>query len=289
MLNLVFQKVDSLLLQKITFIHSFNFTTMIKILLPVFLFFISFARAQSTQVCFYTLYDGPNKTTMPNMSNNVGLGFSVGYQPTTNIPMYIELDLNHSNNASDNISRSVGFTDGTTKTYYTHYDSRVNKYVIGTKFFTGYEFSPFKFFITPQLGVLNFNTKIDYPDLYHYQDNTTEFKRITKKFQHSNCSFYGAQIGVEIHLKNLLKKATRNDNRIQLSVNMIQSFSSFKYINLNKTQAYTDASKELGIDQLVFPNNETIDNPIYAENYNTKLNMWGFHIGYIFTIGNATE
>ena len=263
---------------------------MVKFLLPFFTLFISIAGAQSTQFGFYAKYDSPVQSTMPKMSDNIGLGFSLGYNPPINLPMYIEIDYNHSNNERETISRSVGFTDGTTKTYNTYYKSNVNNFLIGTKFLSGHEFSAVKFFATPQIGFFNFNTKIDYPNLYEYEENTTDFKRITKKFQRATTFAYGLQLGMEIHISNLIgKEDPKHDNRILLSVNLTQSFSDFKYINLNNTSEYTDASQTLGIDQLVFPNNPTIDNPIYAEKYNTKLSMWGIHIGYIFTLHEKHE
>ena len=173
------------------------------------------------------------------------------------------------------------FTDGSVENYNVVYKTHLNKYLIGTKFFIGREFNIFKFFITPQIGAIGFNSTVKYPNFYKPTSNGT-YPNTLKQFQHSGCTVYGGQIGFELHLNNLLRKTQTNDHRIQISVNLLQSFSTLKYINLKNIKENVDVSVELEANNLIFPNNEIIYNSIYSEYYKTKLKMWGIHIGYIF-------
>ena len=255
---------------------------MLKIFIILFFTIALKCGAQQNQLSFYTLFDSPMKSVMPKMNDDFGIGFSYGYQPSQSVPLVVEIDMNHSANSYKSYSKQMPFTDGSVENYKDYYKTHLNKYLLGTKWFIGREYTIFKFFITPQIGVVSFNSTLKYPNFYKAKNSSGDYPDIYKKFQRSACTVYGGQIGFELHINNLLRKTQNNDHRIQCSFSLLESFSTLKYINLRNVQDYPNESNLSPEELLIFPNNEIIYNSISTEYYKTKLKLWGIHIGYVF-------
>ncbi len=239
--------------------------------------FAGTANAQNSQMSFYTLYEGPVKSIMPNMNDNFGIGMTYGYKPLDRVPGYIQLDLSTARNSSLHV------TGNSLSTNYAAYTTTMNKYLIGTKFITGNDYSLFRFYATPQFGLVSFKSTANYnitvapTGIYndHDADDAPTTKTKHLNFQGSNIAVYGGQIGTEISLNRMFKLNTTHDNRLLLSANLLQSNQTLSYINLDNIRNVNVANPNENVINL--PNNSQLNKIASTEVNHTKFMMWGMY------------
>ncbi len=261
-----------------------------KLLFSLFLF-AGYANAQQGQVSLYTFHESPFKAVMPNMNDNWGIGTTFAYKPLDRVPGFLELDLSTSRNSSFNVSRTAPVVSWkyTPYTYQVNYITNVNKILIGTKFITGNDYSLFRFYATPQIGLLAFKSSVTYPNLQHpftsgYSKNNDhdddDVQHVTTKFQHSMVQVYGGQIGTEISLNRMFNKQSSSNNRLIISANFLRSCQTLDYTNMSNIRETNVAVPNQNVINL--PNNSTTNENASTEVNHSKLMMWGIHVGYVF-------
>ncbi len=238
--------------------------------------FAGTANAQNNQMSFYSLYEAPVKSVMPNMNDNFGLGFTYGYKPFDRVPGYLELDVSTSKN-------SYLTTGSTTPSGQPHYTTNMEKYLIGTKFVTGNDYSLFRFYATPQAGALMFrSTATYYQPIYDNGDVKDIDGWSTKhdRFQHSFSGVYGGQIGAEISLNRMFNLHTTHDNRLIITGSFLKGNNNMSYINLDNVRNVNVNSDNQNVINL--PNNSFLNKTASTEVNHTNFMMWGVRVGYVF-------
>ena len=180
------------------------------------------------------------------------------------------------------------------------YETRFNKYLIGTKWVFGGDFRKIQPYITPQIGYVGFKTKYSYVDFDHPVTKTVNqyggdgdsddpiigTKQVTTVSdktiisQKSGVCVYGGQIGVELSLSNILHKSKVNDDRFIISATYLQSSQTLSYTNMDYLRHV--AVNESNQSTINFPTNSTINEPASTAVYHTKMMIWGINVGYVF-------
>ena len=255
----------------------------------------SFAQNRN-QIQLFGQYQAPIKSQMPFMNTNLGFGFSYGYKVFEYVPVFFQLEYTHSYNSSYNVNRSAiinaGYLYNYNLKYKVYYTTYFNTYLLGAKFQSGDEYSLFRFYATPQLGLVTFNSSVSAPDLNQpfgttsqqnskYNDwDEDDIVYNSKRFQHTLCTAIGGQVGVEISINNLLGKSQNMDNRLTISGSFLTGCKDFTYLNLaNIRNVNVNAS---ATDIMNLPNNSSMNVVACTPINQSRLMLWGIQLGYIF-------
>jgi hypothetical protein len=256
---------------------------------------ISFSQNRN-QLAIFGQYQAPVKSQMPMMNNNIGFGFNYGYKINEFFPMYLQFGYTHSYNSNYNVNRSAilnaGYLSNYTYKYKVNYNTYFNTYMLGAKFQTGNEYSLIRFFVTPQVGLVSFNSSVSAPDInnpfgsysqMHSKNNDWDEDDIvynSSRFQHTLCMAAGGQLGVEFSINEMLGKSQNMDNRLVISGNFLVGCNDFRYINLEHIRNVN--VNAAATDILNLPTNNSINVTACTPINQSRLMMWGIQVGYIF-------
>ncbi len=248
------------------------------------------------QLEVFSQYQAPVRTQMPAMNTNLGLGFSLGYKLNEFFPMFLQFEYTHSYNSSYHVNRNAvinaGYLYNYNLKYHVNYDAYFNTYLLGAKFQTGHEYSLIRWFATPQLGLVSFNSKYSTVDLNSpfgnaaqqnskYNDwDEDDIVYSTKRFQHELCFAYGLQAGLELSINEMLHKTSSVDNRIVLSGNFLTGCKDFTFLNLANIREVNVSPSTTDI--LNLPNNSSMNVTACTPINTSRLVLWGIQLGYVF-------
>jgi hypothetical protein len=257
--------------------------------LILFLFLTTFGFSQKAQFTIYVPIDVPEKKVMTEMQTSAGIGFSFAYKPVFGLPMLAEFKTSFGTYATQNYSNDVPLYEGYSATkVHSSYNNRFNKYLLGTKWFIGYDFRTIRAFITPQIGLANFRTATS----INFNAPNGKDNQFHKVAQRNMNPVFGIEIGTEIILNNVFKSIKGNyKHRIQLSASFLRGFNSFSYTNVNDmfdANTVTNDQLKENTTYINLPNDYVYEN-YYTELYKTKLSMWGINIGYVINISGDEE
>lgn len=247
--------------------------------------FISFiANSQHGQIGVFVPIDIPVKSEMPKMGTNVGIGFSAAYSPFFTAPVFLELKTSWGSYSAKTLQQTYMFDNGSQTTTDVSYTSSLHKYLLGTKVMLGRDYKAVRGFVTPQIGVANFRTKIVIADPQDEDDCKPLDRETTQKF----AGFvYGGEIGAQISMEKLFKGiSSENTHKLFISASYLAGFDHFEYVNVRYMQDEvhdTQTSHSSGDINASFINVTTnqIHEHKIAEVYHTNLRMIGINIGYV--------
>jgi hypothetical protein len=250
------------------------------------LFFISIgisSFAQVSQIGLYIPTDVPVRSEMPNMSTNVGFGVSFGTSPFLGSPVFFELKSSWGGYSSQTLQQTYEFTDGTQTRTDVHYNSNLNKYLIGARVMMNRDFRPVRTYFTPQIGLATMKTKIVIDD----PQDTDDCQPLDRSTRQRNTGFvYGGELGIELALDRVFKKIeTAGAHKVFVSTSFLSGFKHFEYVNVAymKDEVHDmNTHPESGDVTASFINVTTnnIHEHKIAELYHTPLRMWGINVGY---------
>ena len=137
---------------------------------------------QRFQLGAYMPIDFPDKSIMPKMSVNGGLGVVGAYSPIYGSPFYIELKGSWGVYSSKTLQQTYAFANGSQTTTDVTYSSSMNKYLLGFKYMIGKDFRAVRGFITPQIGVATFKSRIVISDPQDIDDCQPLDRETTQRF-----------------------------------------------------------------------------------------------------------
>src|SRR3989338_8654088 len=152
--------------------------------------------AQHAQIGTYFTCDIPNKSVMPKMSTNAGLGLQFAYKPVQRIPMMLEFKASVGMYSNRTLQQTYYFDSLNKTTADVTYSSAMNRLSFGTKFYLVNEYRTIRPFITPQ----------DEDDCKALERKTTQ--------RYSGFT-YGGEVGVDVSM-NQLFKLNSEDNKHRL-------------------------------------------------------------------------
>jgi hypothetical protein len=230
---------------------------------------------------------------MPKMSTNAGVGLQFAYKPIPRFPMMLELKGSLGGYSSRSLSQTYIFTNNSQTTVNVNYTSGMSKLMFGTKFHIGHEFRAVRGFITPQIGVVSMHSRIRIDDPQDEDDCKALERKTTQRY----AGFaYGGEAGVEVDMSRIFKGVqTENKHHLYASVNFMQSFRSFEYVNVKHMQDHdhmamgsgsaetpaTEDGRDINATFVNVSTNSLHEHKI-AELYRTDLRMWGFSVGYVY-------
>lgn len=249
--------------------------------------------AQRAQIGTYFTCDMPNKSIMPKMSTNAGLGLQFAYKPIQRVPMLLEFKASAGMYSSRTLQQTYVFDSLSSTTTDVTYSSKMNRISFGTKFYLVNDYRTVRPFITPQVGMAFMRSKIRVADPMD-EDDCQPLER--KTTQRSSGFTYGAEAGVEVQLDHLLGLSNEaSKHRLYASVTFMNSFNRFEYVNVKYMQDHDHAAMTGGTGgttasddgrdinaQFINVSTNSIHEHKIAELYKTNLQFWGFNIGYTF-------
>ncbi len=261
-----------------------NKPLMKRILLFVLLFLSAEISAQQSQFGMYIPTDIPFKADMPYMSTNVGFGLSGGYSFASSTPFYLEFKSSWGSYSSTTLSQTYSFSNGTQTNVNVDYRSSMHKYLLGTKWMIGNSYKTIRGYVTPQVGLANFRSRIVIADPQDEDDCQALERRTTQKF----AGFvYGGELGAEIAMEHIFKKIQQeNTHKIILSLNYLAGFKHFEYVNIRYMMDEVHGEHTMNDDrdinaQFINVSTNAIHEHKIAELYHSPLRFWGFNIGYV--------
>lgn len=266
-----------------------------KRILPLFLLLAAPVFGQQFKIGAFIPIDIPNKTIMPKMSVNAGLGLQVAYRPFLGFPAYLELKGNIGNYSNRTLRQTYNFGNGSQTTTDVTYKSAMNKVLFGTKFFIGNDYQGIRAFITPQVGTVFLKSNIVIAD----PTDVDDCKPLERKTTQRDAGFvYGGEIGAEIALNKLIRSmASENRHHLVISASFLNGFKPFEYVNVRYMKdeshdalpadgghaGHTDADgRDINTTFINVSSNALHEHKI-AELYRTSLQFWSLNIGYTFT------
>lgn len=254
------------------------------LLLFLFSYFGFSAISQHLQIGTVVPVDFPIKSEMPKMGTNFGIGVSAGYSPFYSSPVFFELKSSWGIYSSKTLQQTYMFSNGAQTTTNVTYTSAMHKYLLGAKVMLNRDFRTIRGYITPQIGVANFRTKIVIADPQDEDDCKPLDKETTQRF----AGFvYGGEIGAEIPMNKLFKKMNEESkHKFFVSANYLGGFKHFEYVNVRYMQdevhdaEITHESMEVTTKFINVSTNEIHEHKI-AELYHTSLRMIGFNVGFV--------
>jgi hypothetical protein len=262
-----------------------------KTLFCLFVLVAGMAIGQNYQVGFYYGMDFPNKEIMPKMGIVAGAGTSFAFRPISHIPVYLEGKGTLGSYSYKTLPQTYTFTDGTETRVNVNYSSSFHRALFGTKIQIGNEYKRINAFITPQIGGAFFNSRI------YIEDPTVEegeCRALESRIPHRDrVGVYGGELGFQVNLSGL-KSGSITDfkHRLNFSFNFLAGFKPVDYINvrymtddthgvLDGNTHTSDGDRILHASFINMTSNVTHEHKI-AELYRTRLQMWGFNVGYVF-------
>lgn len=249
--------------------------------------------AQRAQTGIYFTCDMPNKSIMPKMSANAGLGLQFAYKPVQRIPMMLELKGSIGMYSNRTLQQTYVFDSTSSTTTDVTYSSAMNRLSLGTKFYLVNDYRAVRPFITPQVGMAFMRSKIRVADPLDEDDCQPLERKTTQRYSGFT---YGGEVGVELSMSRLFKiNSEDNTHRLYASVTFMNSFNRFEYVNVKYMQDHDhgamtggtggSSTSEDGRDinaQFINVSTNSIHEHKIAELYKTNLQFWGFNIGYTF-------
>ncbi|MES2556181.1 MAG: hypothetical protein V4604_08530 [Bacteroidota bacterium] len=249
--------------------------------------------AQRAQIGTYFTCDIPNKSVMPKMSTNAGLGLQFAYKPVQRIPMMLEFKASVGMYSNRTLQQTYYFDSLNKTTTDVTYSSSMNRMSIGTKFYLVNEYRTVRPYITPQVGMAFMRSKIVIADPQDEDDCKALERKTTQRYSGFT---YGGEVGVDVSMNQLFKLNTDdNKHRLYASVTFMNSFNRFEYVNVKHMQDHDHAAMNGGSGgtatgddgrdingNFINVSTNSIHEHKIAELYNTNLQFWGFNIGYTF-------
>jgi len=257
------------------------------LLLPNLLF-----AQQKAQLGLYFTADVPVRSVMPKMSTNAGVGLQFAYKPMSRFPMMLELKGSVGAYSYRTLNQTYVFTNNSSTNVNVNYTSAMNKLLFGTKFHIGHEYRAVRGFITPQIGAAFMRSRIMIEDPQDEDDCKALERKTTQRYAGF---IYGGEAGVEVSMNKLFRGvASENKHRLYASVNFMNSFSTFDYVNIKHMEDHdhsamatgtpateTEDGRDINTTFVNVSTNSLHEHKI-AELYRTNLQLWGFSIGYVF-------
>jgi len=260
----------------------------------LFAFVPFFSFAQRAQIGTYFTCDIPNKSVMPKMSTNAGLGLQFAYKPIQRLPMMLEFKASVGMYSNRTLQQTYVFDSTSSTTTDVTYSSAMNRISLGTKFYLVNDYRTVRPFITPQIGMAFMRSKIVIADPQDQDDCKALERKTTQRYSGLT---YGGEVGVEVSMNRLFKiNSEDNTHRLYASVTFMNSFNRFEYVNVKYMQDHDHAAMTGGTGgtttttddgrdingQFINVSTSSIHEHKIAELYNTNLQFWGFNIGYTF-------
>jgi len=240
---------------------------------------------QRYQIGAYIPVDFPDKSVMPKMGVNGGFGISTAFSPIFGSPFYIELKGSWGSYSSRTLQQTYQFDNGSQTTTDVTYTSSMNKYLLGFKYMIGQDFRAIRGFITPQIGITKFKSRIVIADPQDVDDCQPLERETTQKF---TGFVYGGEVGAEVSLDRIFKKmSSENQHKIIFSASYLGGFTHFNYVNVRYMEDAIQGThvghegNSINASFINVSTNEIHEHQV-AELYHSPLKMWGFNLGYIF-------
>ena len=237
------------------------------------------------QLGAYVPIDFPDKSVMPKMSVNGGFGIAAAYSPIYGSPFFIELKGSWGGYASRILEQTYQYDNGSQTRTDVTYTSSMNKYLLGVKYMIGQDFRAVRGFITPQIGVAKFKSRIVIADPQDVDDCQPLDRETAQRF---TGFVYGGEVGAEVSLDRIFTKmASENQHKIVLSANFLGGFNHFKYVNVRYMEDAVEGThvghdgNSINASFINVSTNEIHEHQV-AELYHSALRMWGFNVGYTF-------
>jgi hypothetical protein len=240
--------------------------------------------SQHGQIGTFIPIDLPMKSEMPKMGTTIGFGLSGAYSPFYTTPVFLELKASWGNYSSKTLRQTYLFDDGSQTTTDVSYSSSMHKYLLGTKVMIGGDYRAVRGYITPQIGVANFKTKIVIADPLD-EDGCQALDRETT---HRFAGFvYGGELGAQLSMEKLFKGiSSENTHKLTISASYLSGFNHVEYVNVRymKDEVHdtqiTHTSDDINARFINVSTNQIHEHKI-AELYHTNLRMIGINIGYV--------
>lgn len=218
-------------------------------LLPLFLMFFSVNAEEdedeifkftperpSVEMPFFIIpfvfsWDIPNKAMMPNMDVNFGFGFGLTFF-SQNSNLGFEFKGFSGEYSKLEETRLFSFYNNNAQSTYLRlrYRSKMNKYLFGVRWINVESKSVIKPYLTPQIGIASFRSRIHIPD----PDDIDDCLPLENRVIHRNSGMvYGGEAGLEINLSRHRKKTDYKGigTFFQFSVGVLRGVTEFEYIN----------------------------------------------------------
>src|SRR3989344_1212053 len=196
--------------------------------------------AQHAQIGTYFTCDIPNKSVMPKMSTNAGLGLQFAYKPVQRIPMMLEFKASVGMYSNRTLQQTYYFDSLNKTTADVTYSSAMNRLSFGTKFYLVNEYRTIRPFITPQVGMAFMRSKIVIADPQDEDDCKALERKTTQRYSGFT---YGGEVGVDVSMNQLFKlNSEDNKHRLYASVTFMNSFDRFEYVNIKHMKDHDHAA-----------------------------------------------
>ncbi len=239
--------------------------------------------SQHGQIGTFIPIDIPVKSEMPKMGTNFGIGLSGAYSPFYTAPVFLEFKASWGSYSAKTLQQTYMFDNGSQTTTDVSYTSSMHKYLLGTKVMIGRDYRAVRGYLTPQIGVANFKTKIVIADPLDEDDCQPLDRETSQRF----AGFvYGGEIGAQISMEKLFRGiSSENTHKLTISASYLSGFNHFEYVNVRYMQdevhdtQVTHTSGDINASFINVTTNQIHEHKI-AEVYHTNLRMIGINIGY---------
>lgn len=241
---------------------------------------------KGTQVGLVLNIDSPFKDIMPHMDVSGNIGFSIAQSPVIGSPFYIEFKALWGNYATEYSYDINYYQNGYWYPADATYRSGYQKYLLGSKIMAGKDFRAFRFFTTPQIGILRIRTKteVEYWDgIVNWNDqNDNGSENVYRTAQKQTGFVWGGEAGMEISLQRLFKKETdKNAYRMLISGSFLRGFKPYDYMNVDEELlSYEELNDHLDqLEQYSDISHPNVDEYQFAKTYTSPLQFWGINLG----------
>jgi len=263
---------------------KFNYQTLNISLLYVLFYVVHPAIGQQWQLGTGISVHVPNKKVMPMMSVSGGLQLSLAYSPFYRSPFYVEYQPSWENYSFNCLDQTYQFDDGSQTTTAVTYKSSISRHLLGLKTMVGGDFRLIRGFLTPQIGLMSYSSKIIIAD----PKDTDGCQALDRKTTHRfTGGAYGGQMGLEIDLGRLFpqKFSEEQIHKLVLTGSYEKGFNHAEYVNIKYMEDAVHSSHVTHDDRdlnATFINVSTaaIHEHKIAEVYHSPAAYLGFSIGY---------
>lgn len=227
----------------------------------------------------------PNKEVMPKMHTSFGIDFQLAYSPLFHSPFYFEYRPGWENYSTQTLQQTYQFESGNQTVANVTYTSSVSRHLFGIKTMIGGDYRAIRGFVTPQIGLNSYFSKITIAD----PNDTDQCQPLEKSTRHRfTGGTYGGTVGFEVAMDKLFPKKFTNPNQHKLvfSSSYSRGIGHAEYVNVRymSDEVHTTMASHPSTDiQAEFINLSTnsIHEHKIGELYHSPAEYLGFSIGYL--------
>ena len=226
----------------------------------------------------------PNKLSMPQMNVSGGLNLSLAYSPFYRSPFYVEYQPSWENYSYKCLDQTYQFDDGSQTITAVTYKSSISRHLLGIKSMLGGDFRMVRGFLTPQIGLMSYSSKIIIAD----PNDTDGCQALDRKTTHRfTGAAYGGQIGLELDLGRIFpnKFQVEQTHKLVLTASYEKGFNHAEYVNIKYMEDAVHSAHVTHDDrdinaQFINVSTAAIHEHKVAEVYHSPAEYLGFSIGY---------